>query len=286
MKRIFAILLLLAMLAAIPALAEGADDLSAYIVAAEPPLYVDLDGDGANEGIGWAMVPNEYGEAFLTLTVTTADGEALTYPTSILYGAVYLADLDGDGAAEILLSGDVMSDDYYTFCVRYADGALTEVLFADVGRGDNGDGYHKYGYGAVTAIDGNRLTLCGSQDVLGTWMAARDFTLTPAWRFETADDGLWRREADLSDAEVWDYAALRLKAALPYADPDGNPAGTLQPGDSILITASDKREIAYFAAPGGVQGTLKLSPDYEKGWGWLVNGQSEDALFEYVPYAD
>ena len=45
MKRIFATLLLLAMLAAIPALAEGADDLSAYVLAAEPPLYVDLDGD-------------------------------------------------------------------------------------------------------------------------------------------------------------------------------------------------------------------------------------------------
>ena len=38
--------------------------------------------------------------------------------------------------------------------------------------------------------------------------------------------------------------------------------------------------------PDGLIGALDISPDYDRGWGWMVNGVGEADCFEYVPYAD
>ena len=85
-----------------------------------------------------------------------------------------IVDLDGDGQWEILVSGDVMSDDYYTWCLRWDGAALYEVLFPDSGRMDATDGYFAHGYGLITAIsEYGVVELTGTQDVLGTWMASR-----------------------------------------------------------------------------------------------------------------
>ena len=260
LKRWIAALLAL-MLLALPALAEMAEgnepvDAERMLPGWIPenrPAFVDLDGDGIQEVVSWRYAPGEYEESLL-VTVGSADGTAATCRTDILWDEqVYIRDLDGDGAQEILLSGDVMSADYVTYCLRYTGGALAELLFPDSGRGDeNGDGYYKCGYGAITAIDGNRLVLSGSQDILGTWFATRAVTLTPLCRFEFDDDGIW----------------------------------VLSPGDRIIPYASDKRDRVWFVTPDGIRGVLSISHDYERGWGWLVEGRSEEELFEYVPYAD
>lgn len=249
-------------------------------------LSVDLDGDGAAEQVSWAMVPGQY-DTCLTLTVTPAGGEALTYPVDITGEAdVRILDLDGDGRQEILLSGDVMSDDYVTWCLRYGDGALYEVLFPDCSRGQYTDGYFKYGYGRITAVEGDRLTLSGSQDMLGTWFACRTVRLTPHDRFEFDDDGLWRRDiVDPADPELWGYAAIVTKVDLPYTGADGQ-AATLPAGTKILITATDKAEAVWFTTQGGVTGIFSISPDYERGWGWMVDGIGEDEGFGPLPYAD
>ena len=149
-------------------------------------------------GTGWTMRATDY-EPELWLTVEPEGGAPVEYGTPILWGqSAFVVDLDGDGAREILLSGDEMSDDYVTFCLRYEGGELREILFPDASRGDNGGGYFKWGYGRVTDFGENRVTLSGSQDVLGTWFAERTFALTPLYRFEFADDGLWVRNADLA----------------------------------------------------------------------------------------
>lgn len=295
LKRWIAALLAL-MLLALPALAEMAEgnepvDAERMLPGWIPenrPAFVDLDGDGIQEVVSWRYAPGEYEESLL-VTVGSADGTAATCRTDILWDEqVYIRDLDGDGAQEILLSGDVMSADYVTYCLRYTGGALAELLFPDSGRGDeNGDGYYKYGYGAITAIDGNRLVLSGSQDILGTWFATRAVTLTPLCRFEFDDDGIWVRDgADLSDAGLWEYAALTLRTSVAYYGAEGSPNGVLSPGDRIIPYASDKRDRVWFATPDGIRGVLSISHDYERGWGWLVEGRSEEELFEYVPYAD
>ena len=85
--------------------------------------------------------------------------------------------------------------------------------------------------------------------------------------------------------DTWEYASLTLTVSLPYVNQYGQ-TGELAPGDRILIYASDKREYAWFATPDGITGVLAISPDYQRGWGWLIEGLSESECFEYVPYAD
>ncbi len=285
MKRVFALLLALAAMLT-PALAEEEPTIAGQLAQGET-LQIDLDGDGAAETVRWAVETTEYGVDCLTLTVQPKEGKALVYATDIVWKPeAFALDLDGDGAVELLLSGDVMSDDYYTACVRYDGSALYEVLFPDSNRGDSGSGYFRQGYGRVIAIEDGRLTLSGSQDVLGTWFATRQVRLSPYDRFEFDDDGLWTRDmVDLDDAELWEYAALTAKIELTYTAPDGSEA-TLPAGEKLLVIASDKQETAHFTTPDGLIGALSISPDYDRGWGWMVNGVGEADCFEYVPYAD
>lgn len=283
MKRLIAILMVLMLLGA-GALAEGLQPLE---LGTE--MSCDLDGDGAVERVSYAMVqPDGEYDQRLVVTVTPEAGDPVSYETEILWGgSVYLMQLDDGGPTDILASGDVMSDDYITWALRWKDGQLCTMLFPDGGRGDSQYGaYFGYGYGLFKEIGPNRLTLSGSQDMLGTWFGSRSYALTPLGYFEFADDGLWTRDIDEITDETWQYGALTLKTTLPYADLEGNPAGNLSAGEKILVTATDKQSRVWFTAQDGRTGTLAISPDYEKGWGWLVNGASEDDLFEYVPYAD
>ena len=287
MKRtIAALLALLLTFALAPALAEDIGFPQAITLPENTPVDVDLDGDGASERVSWAMAPGEY-ESVLTLTVETNDAGTLTYASDIIWQSdACVLDLDGDGLQEILLSGDVMSDDYYTFCLHLVDGALYEVLFPDSQRGENSGGYYKYGYGLLTGIDGNRLTLTGSQDMLGTWMAYRQVSLSPAGHFEFSDDGVWYRSLnDLADDDLWEYAALTTAVELPYTDEKGE-AGVLAPGTKLIVVSTDKEESAGFITEDGIAGTLAVSRDYERGWGCLIDGISEEECFGYLPYAD
>jgi len=285
MKRTFALLLALAAMLT-PALAEEEPTLAGQLAQGET-LQIDLDGDGAAESVRWAVETTEYGVNCLTLTVQPKAGKAMVYATDIVgMPEAFALDLDGDGAVELLLSGDVMSDDYYTACVRYDGSALYEVLFPDSNRGDSGSGYFRQGYGRIIAVDDGRLTLSGSQDVLGTWFATRQVRLSPYDRFEFDDDGLWTRDSvDLYDAGLWEYAALTAKVELTYTAPDGSEA-TLPAGEKLLVIATDKKETAHFITPDGRVGALDITPDYDRGWGWMVNGMGETDCFEYVPYAD
>ena len=288
MKRILALTLTLLMLAALPAMAEAAAPLSGSTLPEGVTAAADLDGDGASERVSWTMAPRDEYDSCLTFAVQNAAGEAQAYASDILsFGTVYILDLDGDGKLEVLLTGDAMSDDYITCCLHYSNGALHEVLFPDCGRNAGSDGYYKWGYGLISGITGNLVSLEGSQDILGTWMATRMVTLTPYERFEFCDSGLW--EMKVSDPEeideLWQYRALTVSAPVAYAGVGGSASGTLQRGERILVYATDKDSRAWFMTRDGARGVLSLSRNYE-GWGWLVNGVPENECFEYVPYAD
>lgn len=289
MKRIFAALLALGVLCAFaPAFAENVA-LSEGCVA----LYenerapIDLNGDGVAETVSWAMSPAEY-DTVLALTVAPEGGAPATYFTGILSGGrVYILDMDGDGLSEILLTGDVMSDDYYTWCLQYRDGALFEVLFPDMNRGANTDGYYTQGYGLITGISEYALELTGSQDVLGTWMASRWVRLDSPGRFEFCDNFLWERPTQALDDEVWlwENAALTVQAPVAYTGDHGWPSGTLEPGEKIVVYATDKQSEALFFTRDGVTGILSISTYSDQSWGWLVNGVREEECFGRLPYA-
>ena len=292
MKRLLAAALA-ALLLCGPAMAAGNEGaLREFEIIRQAEVDMDLDGDGTPERVSWDLTyPDEYEEGF-RLTVTMANGAQAVYePEFDLYiQGVYAADLDGDGRVELLISGDEASDDYLTYSLRLVNGMLEPMLFADANRGENHGGYYKNGYGMVTGLDGNRLTLCGSQDVLGTWFAQRVYTLADTGIYEFADDGEWVRDMegiDLEDPELWanDYPTLTVIRDLPCADANGN-AARLPAGTQLLITGSDKQTFARFVTRDGQTGTLEISPDFDRGWGMLVNGENEESWFRMIPYAD
>lgn len=279
MRRI--LVLALALLLCAVAQGEVSDVLSTGVTTLS-----DLDGDGVAEAWVWEMVENKY-EQHLRLTVTADEGRgaSATYDTWIMDNVQLMAvDLDGDGRLELLASGDVMSDDYYTWCLHWQNGAIYDVVFADAERGENTMGYFTSGYGQIEALVDGVLTLSGSQDVLGTWFGSRDFRLMPNGRFEFADDGWWVRRIDAADAALWEYAALTPKVDIPCRI-DG-AAAVLKAGEKCVITGSDKLTEAAFITQDGRNGVFAIEADWQRGWGSMIDGVSEEALFEYVPYAD
>ena len=254
-------------------------------LALDQRLEIDLNGDGEAEQVLIRLQGPEE-EQTVSVFVTASDGAMYTYDTDVMWlSDAWATDLDGDGQMEILISGDEMSDDYFTWCLRFDDEAgLVALEFADANRGENTDGYFDAGYGEVTAIDGNRLTMVGSQDVLGTWMAARTFTLKDG-RFELEDGGLWKLLSGEDEEEMWEYGSLTLTAELPVTLSDGSD-DVLRKDDQLVITQTDKVSIVYFRTRDGREGSFPIEPNLEEGWGSLVNGVPEYDLFEYLPYAD
>lgn len=286
MKKIFCMLCALALTAGACAVAEeGALALeNGTELKIDQKVEMDLDGDGAPESV-LARMKGVEDERTLEIVVTGTDGAVCVYGTDLQYvKGMYATDLDGDGKPEILLSGDLYSDDYYSWCLRYDGDQLNAVQFADANREENTDGYFDCGYGMITAIDGNELTMTGSQDVLGTWMASRVFTLKDG-RFELEDGGLWKMETNPEDADTWAYRCLTLTQNLPVEFEDG-AKGELEAGDQLIVTQSDKTSIVYFQTRDGRRGHFPIEPDVENGWGSRIYGASEYDYFEYVPYAD
>ena len=287
MKKLFAIMTAAALAAAGAGCAENTDMAmnNGAALALDQRLEIDLNGDGEAEQVLIKLQGPEE-EQTVSVFVTASDGAMYTYDTDVMWlSDAWATDLDGDGQMEILISGDEMSDDYFTWCLRFDDEAgLVALEFADANRGENTDGYFDAGYGAVTAIDGNRLTMVGSQDVLGTWMAARTFTLKDG-RFELEDGGLWKLLSWEDEEEMWEYGSLTLTAELPVTLSDGSD-DVLRKDDQLVITQTDKVSIVYFRTRDGREGSFPIEPNLEEGWGSLVNGVPEYDLFEYLPYAD
>lgn len=286
MKKLISMLMLLT-LALGCAEGEDMDVMKTWAVPENEAIPLDLDGDGSEETLTWRQGLYGMDGDCAELFVTTAGGETLHWQSGMLTPhGVWAGDLDGDGRTEILVTGDEMSDDYVTWALRLEEGELKTLTFANGSRGDEESQWLDCGYGLVTGIEGNRLTLEGSQDVLGTYFASRDYALQED-RFVFCDDGLYRFE-DGDDEALWEYRSLTLRRDLPVTllqDGEGI-SDVLQAGTQLRLTASDKVSIAYFRTRDGREGCFPIAPDEEQGWGFVVEGVPEEELFEALPYAD
>lgn len=285
MKRWMALLLILAMFGS-AALAEDVETAlnGAQRLELDEITYIDLDGDGEEEIVRPQMQILDWDECLQLLVET--DEQAFFYDTYMIYAdGVYAADMDSDGVPEILMSGDEASADYLTVCLKFSpETGLQTIPFADANRGKNTDEYFDWGYGKIISFDGNKLTLLGSQDALGTWWCTREFTLRDG-RFELDDSGSWKAVTDMEDPDIWEYLSLKLIRELDVTLEDGSKA-TLGAGERMLITETDKTSYVNFQTESGVRGTIPIEPNTENGWGFMINGIEEGAYFEYIPYAD
>ena len=289
MKKALVILLTLLTAAGGCALAEAADDpLAEYALESGVPVEIDLNGDGTLETLTYTAETDEGWGDFARIEIKTARGTTVGTNTQALFmTSAYALDIDGDGVVEIFLCGDWASSDYATYCLRYVepfgDSEIEQLSFANADRGGTNEGYNDYGYGYIQSIGDNLLTLCGSQDVLGTYFGTRTFALKDG-AFEFADDGLWRFDVDDAD---WEYRALTptQDIAATFVDGGAQTEGAIKAGERFVITASDKVSVAYFRTEDGREGFFSIVPD-ERGWGFEVNGVPEDELFDWLPYAD
>lgn len=248
-------------------------------------FQMDLNGDGVQEILSWYVEEvNEYEQMVNVAVQTQTRNVQWSMP---LYGVKVLAeDLDGDGMVEIFVSGDIMSDDYVTYCLHFDGVDLVALNFADINRGTNDGTYYDYGYGRIVRVGDNTIELQGSQDFLGTYFASRILSLQDG-RFEVADDGVWRITSVI-DQESWEYRALLPVQDIPvtFFGEDGEEDGLLLAGEKVVITGSDKIAVVYFTTEDGRAGYFSIAPDTMNGWGSIVGGIPEAEAFEYVPYAD
>lgn len=286
MKKLLAMMMVLMMVAGC-ALAEGGAAFNVVVLEYGIPVEMDLNGDGAQEFVTWRTVEISEYEEMAEIRVNDGSGAEVGWGSEILYGSqVQIADIDGDGLAEILVTGDQMSDDYITYCLHYTGTALQQVQFVDGFRGENVGGYFDCGYGRVDMIGENTLVLTGSQDMLGTYMMSRVYTLQDG-RFEFADDGLWRGDIVPADSELWEYRALvpTRNIAVSFIDAYGATPGILQAGEKAMVISFDKVSTVYFMTQDGREGYFTVEPD-PNNWGSLINGIPEAELFSTIPYAD
>ena len=276
---------LLTILLALPAMAEpAADPLAQYALSDGQSVEMDLDGDGDLETLTFRVAGSDMdGDEHAEIAVED-DGETTGWNSEVLfYPSAYAADIDGDGIVEIFVCGDWASADYATYCLHWDGGTFTQLPFANASRSGDGGDYLYYGYGYVQAIENGLLTLCGSQDVLGTYFGTRVFALQNG-TFEFADDGLWRFPLD---EYSWDRALVPTQdIAATFVEGGAETEGVIPAGEPFVITASDKTSVVWFQTEDGREGYLAIAPDEARGWGFTVGGASEDELFEMVPYAD
>lgn len=283
MKKVFCLILVMLALTGV-VLAEGTDEAIAWLNPNET-VQIDLTGDGVQESLFWyTSALNEYDEQ-VNVVVQTPNSQ-LQWEMPMYCAQVCAVDLDGDGLMEIFVSGDMMSDDYVTYCLQYDGDGMCQLNFEDGNRGDNDGGFYDSGYGKLVRIGNNIIELCGSQDILGTYMASRVLSLRDG-RFEFVDDGVWRIDVNPERFE-WEYAHLLPVQDIPvtFFEEEGEVDGILRAGEKVLISGGDKIAVAYFVTEDGRFGYFLIAPDTVNGWGSLINGIPEYELFEYIPYAD
>jgi len=254
---------------------DGAtDEFSALELPADEILDMNLDRNRGTEAIQWTQTEDGAG---VKMTVAEEDGTQAEWSMDCSQAQVWIADLDRNGVKEICVSGDPMSDDDVTWCLTYEAGAFKPLPFEGA----------EYAQGRITGMDAEGMTMAGYVDALGTHMGIRRLTVEDG-KLVTVGDGLWHFEYDLQSEETWAQQGLTAKTAVPvtYVDLTGKESrGELAAEIKILITATDGVSRAWFTVQDGRRGYLTIAPDETAGWGYIIGGVGEQALFEGIRYA-
>lgn len=235
--------------------------------------HYDIDGNGRKNSIQLLRLTDEFDQFFYTLRVVCGEvfyDADVTLPS---VSALWMADLNTDGCAELYLCGDMASDDYMTYCWTLGESGLEHVMFC--GNIRSGE-YDK----AAPRIDGRILSIAnqalrlesyvhrlGSHYVWQDYTAEADGTLSPApgqnW---TCDDG----------------RMVTVQRELPVTV-DGTQR-TLPAGTQLTVTAVDAGTRAYFRTSGGISGYVTLEEGSYFG-AWNIDGIADTEYFDNLIYA-
>ena len=241
------------------------------------PFDYDVDGDGETETLDLVNT-GENGRTHWAFTVNglpAADVYALDAETMYLW----LTDMDDDGVAEILFSGDLGSDDYIT-CGWHGD-TLEPILFTGETRRGQDPAEQTATVDGFMVFSGWQMYLESWSYQLGTYAAVREYEYK---------DGLIAPAHDpWGGFDGWHF--LRNRTWLTVTSPvnafwpDGGET-PLENGTEILITGTDGNHV-FFTTRDGRTGALELQyGSYGDGFsGWLIGGVPEDEFFQMLPYA-
>lgn len=227
---------------------DGGDD--GIDILSMLPFTVDLNGDGKDDEI------NIKGGK---VDIVSGDASA-TFDTGLEEISVALLhDSDCDGYFELFIGGDMASDDYIIYCLKFDGKSIKDIPF---------DG-EDFIFGDVTGFTANTVNVNTVADILGTYSYTKQYTYKDG-EFRAADKG--------------SYKIVSEQYIVPNADLSTSEGGTIPAGTELRITGTDFESFVTFQTKDGENGTLSLSKT-DGDTGWLINGAPESEVFQSLPYA-
>ncbi len=237
-------------------------------ISGKSVYHYDINGDYAAEEITVTAADaggiNEY-----TIAVNGTVLDRTNMPVGDRYD-LWICDLDGDGICEILFAADPGSDDYRT-CGWHGD-TLEPIEFTGDAR------YGADPNGLSGSLNG-RVVFSGGIPVLEAW-----YYQLGTYRATIGMNGTSDGVVTLDPSFKWDYRGsyyyLTVAKILPvYLDESG--VAVLTPGEKLILTGTDGQN-TFFRTEDGRTGSIQL--EYNGEGGWTINGESEEAFFEMLPY--
>lgn len=218
-------------------------------IFAELPFTIDINGDGTDEEISISG-----GTVSITSGVDGAKFDADFSEISV----ALLHDIDCDGAFELFIGGDIASDDYIVYCLKY-DGDISVIPF---------DG-EDYVCGDVKSFAANAVSICSPVDILGSYSYDIEYTCT--------DGKLSSEPGDSYKVNSEEYIAADVDLTLS----DGTVVAA---GTEMRVIETDLNSFVTVETKDGTTGNLEIAENSGEG-GWLINGSPEMGIFSSLPYA-
>lgn len=248
---------------------------------------IDLDGDGYLENVKLETLKDEYDREYTRLIVSGPSGSTQSAEVDAMYISTAIAsDFDGDGLVELFISGDVMSNDYETWCFHYEEGALTAAAPYYKPETEQVENRVIASIpGNVEAVEENLVRIGDTVDILGSWWCKTEYALSNSgFGFERAQGSVWAYDYDPSAPDCWEYGVLVTKAEFPVRMDGTASDASLPIGTKLKPTETDGKTYLRFITMDGAEGVVNVTFN-EGGWGYSISGMDENDCFETVPYA-
>lgn len=229
-----------------------------------PPSVVtdiDVNGDGEAEAI---EVLSEYDDNYDTVLGVKVNATSLELGTCSYMENAYYAKCE-NGRSYILVSCDMMSDDYGTYLVEVTDG--TPRLCEELGAG------------GVNSISNDGVIVSGNVYVLGTYGGLREYTFAEG-AFQPVDE---RFTFANDEGEQYRRGPVLKQSLTVQVDENGTMVEKeLETGTKIYPINTDGESVVGFKLEDGTYGEIAFE---RKDDGVIyIDGVSEYDLFDELPY--